>query len=174
MNMNFIPEVINNFNVYKSGNRLIGVTSEMSLAEISAITETISGAGLLGEYETVIMGHFSSMSQEVPFRMLEEDVFSLANPMEVQELTLRATEQVSEKGTANLETKGMRIVIRGRAKAFKPGTIKMGGQMGASVTLELLYMMIEINGEKKFELDKLNEVFIVDGVDIMAQIKQYC
>lgn len=60
MNMNFIPEVINNFNVYKSGNRLIGVTSEMSLAEISAITETISGAGLLGEYETVIMGHFSS------------------------------------------------------------------------------------------------------------------
>lgn len=169
-----IPEVINNFNIYKNGNRMIGVTGEVSLADISFMTETISGAGMLGEYETVIMGHTSSIEQEIPFRMLEEDVFSLANPMDVQELTLRGTEQVSERGTGKIETQGIRIVLRGRPKSFKPGTIKMGGQMGASVTLELLYIMIEIEGENKFELDKLNEVFKVDGDDIMARIKQYC
>lgn len=153
---------------------MIGVTGEVSLADISFMTETISGAGMLGEYETVIMGHTSSIEQEIPFRMLEEDVFSLANPMDVQELTLRGTEQVSERGTGKIETQGIRIVLRGRPKSFKPGTIKMGGQMGASVTLELLYIMIEIEGENKFELDKLNEVFKVDGDDIMARIKQYC
>lgn len=169
-----IPEVINNFNVYKHGNRLIGVTAEMTLAEIASMTDTISGAGLLGEYETVIMGHFSSIKQEIPFRILEEDIFSLANPMEVQELTIRGTVQESEQGTAKIITKGMRIVLRGRPTTFNPGTIKIGGQAGASVTLELLYMLIEIGGENKFELDKLNEVFKVDGEDIMAKIKQYC
>lgn len=169
-----IPEVINNFNVYKNGNRLIGISGEVSLAEISFMTETISGAGMLGEYETVIMGHTSSMTQEIPFRMLEEDVFSLANPMDVQELTLRGTVQISERGTGKIGTGGIRIVFRGRPKSFKSGTIKMGGQMGASVLLELLYIMIEVNGENKFELDKLNEVFKVDGDDIMARIKQYC
>lgn len=174
MSSAIIPEVINNFNVYKAGNRMLGVTSEMSLAEIQAMTETISGAGLLGEYNTVLLGHYSSIQQEIPFRMLEEDVFSLANPMDIQELTLRGTEQYTDKNTLNLETKGMRIIIRGRSVKFSPGTLKMGGQMNASVTLEVLYIKIEIGGETKLELDKINEVLVVDGEDIMARIKQYC
>lgn len=168
-----IPEVINNFNVYKSGNRLIGVTNEMTLPDIVSMTETISGAGLLGEYETVLLGHYSSIELEIPFRILEDDIFTLANPMDVQETTLRGTQQISDRD-ASLKTQGMRIVVRGRVKSFKEGTLKMGGQMGSSVVLEVFYILIEIKQEKKFELDKLNEVLFVNGVDVMAQIKQYC
>ena len=168
-----IPEVINNFNVYKSGNRLIGVTSEMTLPDIVSMTETISGAGLLGEYETVLLGHYSSIEQEIPFRILEDDIFTLANPMDVQEITLRGTQQISDRD-ASLKTQGMRIVERGRVKTFKQGTLKMGGQMGSSVVLEVFYILIEVNNEVKFELDKLNEVLKINGVDVMAQIKQYC
>lgn len=168
-----IPEVINNFNVYKSGNRMIGVTNEMTLPDIVSMTETISGAGLLGEYETVLLGHYSSIELEIPFRILEDDIFSLANPMDVQEITLRGTQQISDRD-ASLKTQGMRIVVRGRVKSFKEGTLKMGGQMGSSVVLEVFYILIEVKQEKKFELDKLNEVLFVNGVDVMAQIKQYC
>lgn len=168
-----IPEVINNFNVYKSGNRMIGVTNEMTLPDIVSMTETISGAGLLGEYETVLLGHYSSIELEIPFRILEDDIFSLANPMDVQEITLRGTQQISDRD-ASLKTQGMRIVVRGRVKSFKEGALKMGGQMGSSVVLEVFYILIEVKQEKKFELDKLNEVLFVNGVDVMAQIKQYC
>lgn len=168
-----IPEVINNFNAYKSGNRLIGVTNEVTLPDIVSMTETISGAGLLGEYETVLLGHYSSIELEIPFRILEDDIFSLANPMDVQEITLRGTQQISDRD-ASLKTQGMRIVVRGRVKSFKEGTLKMGGQMGSSVVLEVFYILIEVKQEKKFELDKLNEVLYVNGVDVMAQIKQYC
>lgn len=168
-----IPEVINNFNVYKSGNRMIGVTNEMTLPDIVSMTETISGAGLLGEYETVLLGHYSSIELEIPFRILEDDIFTLANPMDVQEITLRGTQQISDRD-ASLKTQGMRIVVRGRVKSFKEGTLKMGGQMGSSVVLEVFYILIEVKQEKKFELDKLNEVLFVNGVDVMAQIKQYC
>lgn len=168
-----IPEVINNFNVYKSGNRMIGVTNEMTLPDIVSMTETISGAGLLGEYETVLLGHYSSIELEIPFRILEDDIFTLANPMDVQEITLRGTQQISDRD-ASLKTQGMRIVVRGRVKSFKEGTLKMGGQMGSSVVLEVFYILIEVKQEKKFELDKLNEVLFVNGVDVMEQIKQYC
>lgn len=169
-----IPEVINNFNGYVKGNRMIGVTNEISLADYTTMTETISGAGILGEYKTSLIGHFPSIEQEISFRMLEEDIFSIANPMEIQELTFRGTVQGSEQKTGKIVTKGIRIVIRGRQISFKPGTLKMGGQMGASVTLEVFSILIEVGGENKFELDKQREVYKVNGVDIMAQIKQYC
>lgn len=169
-----IPEVINKFNVYSGGNVMIGVSGEVSLTEFSSVTDTISGSGLLGEFETVVVGMFSSMKQEIPFRILDKDIFDMANPLDVQEITLRATEQVTNKATGGIEMQGMRIVFRGRPVSFKPGTMKQGAQMGASVTLELIYTLIEINGKSKFELDKLNEVFKINGKDMLADIKKYC
>ena len=46
-----IPEVINDFNIYHTGNKVIGVTGEVSLPDLEAVTETISGAGILGEID---------------------------------------------------------------------------------------------------------------------------
>lgn len=169
-----IPEAVNNFNVYKKGNALIGLSGEVSLAELTAMTETLSGPGILGEIETVIIGMFNSMEQEIPFRMLDDDIFSIADPLEVQELTLRMSEQSTVKSTGAIDFKGMRIVFRGRPKGFKPGTVKQGAQMGASLTLELVYIMIEIDSKKKLELDKLNSVYIINGKDLLAKIKKQC
>lgn len=169
-----IPEVINNYNVYKEGNALIGVSGEVSLAEFQSVTDTISGPGLLGEIETVVIGMFQSMKQEIPFRILDDDVFTMANPRTVQELTLRAAEQVTDKGSGGIVFKGMRVVFRGRPSSFKPGTIKQGAQMGASVTLELTYVLIEIDGEVKLELDKLNSIYKIAGKDIMGEVSKLC
>ncbi len=46
--------------------------------------------------------------------------------------------------------------------------------MNASVKLELHYILIEIDGETKLELDKLNSVYRVNGKDIMEEMRQYC
>ena len=170
----FIPEVINGFNVYKNDDRLIGVTDEISLAEFAAMTETVNGPGILGEYETVIIGHFGSMEQEIKFRVLDDDSFAFSNPMEVQQITLRASRQGSSRMNGNIVTSPIRIVFRGRQKSFSPGSLKQGAQMGASVKLEVLYVLIEINGESKLELDKLNNVYMVNGVDLLAEIKAQC
>lgn len=169
-----IPEAINNFNVYSSGNALIGLSGEVTLAELAALTETLSGPGILGEIETVIIGMFSHMEQEVPFRMLDDDIFSLANPLEVKELTLRASAQSTVKTTGNIDFKGMRVVFRGRPTGFNPGVVKQGGQMGASVTLGLVYILIEVDGSRKLELDKLNNVYKINDVDLLAKIKRQC
>jgi phage tail tube protein FII len=42
-----IPEVINNFKVYgNDGDEYLGVTAEVSLAELSNVVSAITGAGL--------------------------------------------------------------------------------------------------------------------------------
>ena len=73
-----IPEIINDFNVYSEGNKLIGVSGSVTLPSFDAIVEEVRGAGILGTYETSIPGFFSSMTQEVPFRVLTDDPFSIS------------------------------------------------------------------------------------------------
>lgn len=169
-----VPEVINNYNAYTSGNLLIGVTGSVALPDFEAITEEISGAGVLGSYETSIPGFYSSMSQEIPFRILDEDIFSVMDPTSAVDLTFRASAQSTVKSTAALDYRGMRIVERGRFKSFKPGTLELGKQMDASVTLELLYILIEVSGKTMLEYDKLNSVFIVNEKDLLQKVRSLC
>lgn len=168
-----VPEIINNYNVYNNGNVLIGVSGSVTLPTFDAITEEMSGSGILGTYETAVPGFYSSMQQEVPFRILDEDIFTLMDPSAMVDLTFRASAQSTVKATGALDYKSMRIVERGRLKSFSPGNYEMGKQMGASVTMELLYILIEVDGTKKLEYDKLNSVFIVNGKDLLEKVRAY-
>ena len=169
-----IPGVINNFNLYYKGTALVGLTGEISLPDFEGMTETLSGPGILGEIEEVIIGQFGSMEIEIPFRILDDDAFKIMSPVSVLDLTLRASEQYTVKSTGAIDYKGMRVVVRGRQKKLASGTIKQGGAMDASVTVEITYIMIEQNGKKKIELDKLNNVYKVNGVDLLAKVRKQC
>ena len=169
-----IPGVINNFNLYYQGTALVGLTGEISLPHFEGMTETLSGPGILGEIEEVIIGAFSSMELEVPFRILDEDAFKLMSPVETLDLTLRASEQFTVKSTGNIDYKGMRVVVRGRQKKLTGGTVKQGGAMDASVTVEVAYIMIELDGQKRIELDKLNNVYKVNDKDLLAKVRSQC
>ena len=55
--MNYIPEQTIAFRIYANGSDLLGVAS-VELPELSNLTETVSGTGVLGEYESPAMGAF--------------------------------------------------------------------------------------------------------------------
>ncbi|RDY28656.1 phage major tail tube protein [Lachnotalea glycerini] len=168
-----IPEVIYGFNVYKSGNKLIGLSGEVTLPDFEAMTDTINGAGILGEFDTSILGMFGSNEIEIPFRALDEDIFSFMDPTEMVDLNLRATKQMLDETTAAVDFKSMRIAIRGKLKKFKPGKVQQATQMDSSVTLEVLYFLIEMDGQSKFELDKLNFIYKVNGKDILEKVRKF-
>lgn len=165
-----IPEKIHLFNAYTDGNKLVGLTEEVKLPELESMTETISGPGLLGEIDAPTPGFYGSMEQEIPFRTLYDDMFSLMAPLTAVNLTLRGSIQVLTPA-GGYDTIGCRIVEQGRLKKFTPGTMKQGSPMEGSVTLELTAIMIELDGVNKFELDKVNGVHKVDGVDILAKAR---
>lgn len=171
---NVIVEAVNNFNLYENGSRLIGITSEVNLTELNSITQEVSGTGVLGTYNAAIIGFFEHLSQEIPFRMFGKSVMSLYKQGDPVDLTLRAAKQSTVKATGALDVSGLRLVFRGKAETLAIGTIGQGRQTDSSVTVGLTYILIEDSGEKLLELDKLNEVFIVNGEDQLAKIKQYC
>lgn len=169
------PEVINNFRVYNDANRVVGITAEVNIAELQAMTATVSGAGILGEYATSVVGMFQSMSQEIPFRMIDKDFFGMLNTGEQSKIVLRSSVQQRNRETGGtLSTAAMRLVFRGHPTAAKFGTVKIGDMMNASITLELTYILVEIGGKTMLELDKLNSVYKVNGVDLLKDIMKQC
>ncbi|MDO4495909.1 MAG: phage major tail tube protein [Clostridiaceae bacterium] len=172
--MNYvIPEKINNFNVYNDGNKLIGISDEVTLPEINEVTSEVSGPGILGPIESPTTGIFENMELEVPFRTLYESTFDLMQALTSIGLTFRGAVQVTD-GEGNISMKGMRVVVRGRKKSFVPGKLKQGEGTGSSVKLALTYYMVELDGKSRIEIDKLNSIYRINGVDMLAAVRALC
>lgn len=173
MSVAVIPEKIADFNVYNQGNKIIGVTSEVSLPDFTQKSEAISGPGILGEIDVPSIGQFEGLEQVIPFRTLHTDMFKYMHPKTAIDLTLRGAIQLLN-GEGNTKYSQLRIVMRGLHKGFKPGSVTAGSPMNSELTFELTYILIEIDGQNEFELDKLNSVFKVHGNDVLAEIKAFC
>ena len=170
-----IPEVINNFNVYNDNSKkLVGVTSEVTLPDFSSMTATLDGAGFLGEMDVPVPGHFGSMEQEIPFKNLYTDIFSLFKVGATVALTLRGSMQILNSSSGSMSYVPLKISFKGYTKKLTPGKVKSASTMDSSITLELSYIHIEINNVSMLKLDKLNNVFVIDGKDQLAAINKQC
>ena len=170
-----IPEVINNFRVYNGdGNDLIGITAEMSLAALNNLTAEIRGAGIAGSYNTPVIGQYESMQQEVPFRIMYKDMAEMMNPLKPTRINVCGAIQITDKATGVARMCGFRYVAGGHCVASNPGTMRPGNPMNSTLTVEETYVLIEIDGEKVVEIDKLNNICRIDGVDLLEEVRRYC
>lgn len=164
-----IPDKINNFNVYDGKTRLVGVSAEITLPSFDPLTETINVAGAAGEFDSSVTGSFGSMKLEIPFENLYEDFFAFAaskNPV-----VIRGAMEVFNTQTQEKDSKRIVITVKGLQMNIKPGVLKKGGKGNPSITKEVTYIKITIDGETQVELDKLNSIFNLGGVDMLAKIR---
>lgn len=167
-----IATKINSYNVYQDGKKLIGISDEVTLPDFEAMTETLSGAGLLGEIDEPLFGHFKSIEMEVPFRTMNKQMFNMASMSQAINLTLRISTQALETSTNKSAFLPSRIVVKGKNKSITGGKVKQGEGTGSSIKVEINYIMIEVEGKKVFELDKLNFKYVVNGKDLLAAVRK--
>ena len=168
---NLIPELYNAYRVYNKGT-FVGTSGDVELPELEGINETNEGAGVLGEIESPATGHFGSMVTKIKFAVLHEDLFSLMDGKNGVELTLRADAQGTDKETYSTENYPVKIVVRGRVKNANLGSLKKGKKGEPEIEIETMYLKIDIDNVTKFELDKLNFKYVVNGVDQLAQVRR--
>ena len=166
-----IPSKINSYNVYNDAERLIGVVDEVTLPDFEAMAETISGAGILGELVDPTVGHFSNMEMEIPFRVLDREATDMLDMTKAVRLTLRAAQQaLTVEG--DTEFRSMRVVVRGKSATLAMGSVQNANPMESSVTLNVSYILIEVDGTTLVELDKINPTFKVNGVDLLQKVRE--
>ncbi|MEG1593433.1 MAG: phage major tail tube protein [Oscillibacter sp.] len=171
--MKTIPTKINRYKVYNAGDQLLGMGEEMAIPDFEASSETMSGAGILGEFDDPTVGYFSNQEMEIPFRVLDQEAVDMMDMTQVVPLTVRGAQQTTDT-EGNIQFRAMRVVVRGRAKKFAPGKLKAGSPMDTKVTLTVLYILIELEGKPILELDKLNEVYKINGRDMLAKVREMC
>ena len=167
-----IPEVLNHYNVYNDkAKKLIGISGEIELGELEALTDTLEGAGVLGEIEDAVTGQFASIKIKIPFSVLYEDMFSIIDTTNPPQLTLRASMQCMDPITGATGHYPVKIVVRGKATNTNLGKATKGKKMEPEVELEVMYIKIQINNKTTLELDKLNFKFVLNGKDMLAKIR---
>lgn len=181
-NRGLFPEIINDFKVYKGNSAtptdpLIGIGNSLTLPTLDEITETLTGAGILGEVDANNPGHFSNIDWTIPFVCVCEELFTFNSSVR-EYLTIRATQQSTVKASGAMEYSGVKVIVGGKVKGYELGTLETGKRNESNVKFNVSYLKVELqykNGDNKvaFELDKYNEKYVVDGKDMLAEIRAF-
>lgn len=168
--MNKIPEKLTNFSAYRDGDDFLGVV-DVELPSLEALTETIKGAGIAGEIDSPVIGHYGSMSVKLNWRTLSVPVIQLAK-QKTHALDFRGSQQIYNAGTGEYEHQGVKISTRAIPKSTESGKFEVGATTGSANELEVVYIKIEIDGKRILEIDKLNFIAFVDGEDALEAVRK--
>ena len=90
---NFDESVIT-FAVYEDSVEYVGMAS-VTLPNLAAIVQTLSGAGIAGNVEVPILGHYDAMTLGLNFRTTTEQSVLLSAPRR-HNIDLRAAQQIED------------------------------------------------------------------------------
>lgn len=166
---NYIPTRLINFNVYNAQNKKLGVAT-VELPEIEAMSESVSGAGIGGEMEVPIPGHFSAMEMTLKWRTIEKDAITLMKPIG-QMLTLRGAQQEYDAGSGYQSTKAIRIVVNATPKTFSLGSFEPNAETDTEQTFGVTVLKIYVAGVLLVEIDQGNMIHYVGGIDYAREIR---
>ncbi len=164
-----IDEVVANFAVFEDATEYLGM-SEVSLPEVSSLTEEITGAGIAGNVEAVVLGHTEAMSLTLNFRTVTAAAIRLAEPR-IHRIELRAAQQNENTNTGKLETVAVKHVMNVKPKKFAPGKLAVASAADASGEYAVSYYALYMNRTKVIEIDQLNFIYYVNGVDYLADVR---
>ncbi len=165
-----IDETVIGFAVYEDATEHVGI-AEVTLPEISSITEEISGAGMGGKVESVILGAIEAMTTTLNFRTVTRNAVKLHEPRQ-HNIDLRAAQQ--QKDT----TKGVTEVVRVKhlltltPKKLNPGKVATASAAEVSGEYATTYFATYIDGKKMLEIDPLNYIYFVNGKDWLADVRK--
>ena len=168
-NVNVVRDKLINFEVYIAGGRKLGM-ADVTLPTIEYMTATLSGAGIGGEIEMPTPGHTSSMELEINWRTLNEDTTKLL-AMKAHDLEIRGSSELYDAGTGEIKSEAIKINVRTLPKKGDSGSFKPADHTDTKSTLEIIYIKETIAGKVVLEIDKLNYIHYVDGVDFLSSVK---
>lgn len=169
MNSFLIPEVLNDCFIYENGN-MQPATGDVQLPKVENITQTLKGGGIAGEIESPTTGQYKSMQLTVNYRIPTIEFLKRHAPG-VQKLEIRGANQYLNKNTSLHEHKEFKIVARGRTTTGDGGKMAAHSTYDSSITYELNYYKIMIDGKVLVEIDKFNYICVIDGIDYMKEIR---
>lgn len=164
-----MEQSIVNFACYEDGRELLGL-AQGTLPDITWVANTLSGAGIAGNIETVVLGHIDSMTLTLNFHTLTEYGIRLNEPRR-HNIDLRVAQQGENTVKGGLETNSVKHIFVVIPKSLKGGNVAPSASADVSTEFTVRYWATYINGEKKLEIDPLNYICFVNGTDYLSGVR---
>lgn len=165
-----IENGITNFGVYEDATEFYGM-AEVTLPEIAHMTEEVKGAGISGSFNGAFVGHIEPMTLGLNFRTVTRDAIRLAEPRNHQ-LDLRAAQQSWDNIAGKYIQTAVKHVLIVSPTKFAPGKLAPASPAEASGEYSATYYATYIDNVKVLEIDILNFIYFVNGVDYLADVRK--
>lgn len=158
-----IPQMLSNTNLFVDGVSFAGDVPSLTLPKLTLKTEAHRGGGMAGEIE-MDMGleklEASWTSTGVRREMMK--YFGLSDQIGCNAVFRGAFKGLKGQITPVIAT------LRGMLKEVDPGDWKAGDKAEMKYAMAVTYYKLEIDGRVMYEIDMVNAVRVIDGVDQLA------
>ncbi|OHX19850.1 phage major tail tube protein [Chromobacterium sphagni] len=160
-----LPRTLRKFNVFNNRKSFVAECLEVKLPKLAMKTEEYRGAGMIGSVD--LLKGIDKLEMEHTYSgPVEEIVASFgADKHDASELRWMGSYADESDGSDH----AVEVVARGRHNELDLGDAKAGDNGSFKVKTSLSYFKLVVNGKEWMELDVVNDVFKVMGVDRQAQ-----
>jgi len=164
------PLLTAQFNVFVDGGKKLLGLADVTLPNFEALSETITGAGIMGELEIPAVGQFSAMNFVMNFRSMLDVPLTFA-VSKAYHFDLRSAQSYEETTTYERGEAKERYSVRGPVRVINHGNRAPNGLWEASIEIAVRRVEHYMDGKLLLEFDPLNDVYRVNGQDIYAQVR---
>lgn len=160
-----IPFKLKFMNTYNDGVSYMGETSEVTLPKMTRTLEDYRGGGMDAPIGIDLGGEPIEIEWKIGGLLAQ--VYAQFGATRLDGVPLRWVGSYQDDSTG--QTKTADITVRGRHSEIDPGSAKAGSDTEQTVKTRCVYYKLMIDGRTIIEKDDLNMLFIVNGVDLLAE-----
>jgi len=165
------PQTNQTFEAYLDGSSISVGLVDATLPNIQPLTAEMKGPGIIGAIDQPIVGSVQSMTTTLNFRTVTNDSSKLMVPSQLH-IELWASVQTVNPSTGQYESKQHKVIMRGTLKNLTLGAFNIGEIQGRNLEYEVSYFREFWDNKQTVEIDKWNNKFVVNGVDVLSDIKK--
>ncbi|MHC1683685.1 MAG: phage major tail tube protein [Clostridiaceae bacterium] len=146
----------------------INDTTSVELPSLEFLTDSIKGAGILGEVDLPSYYQPGSMSLSLSLRVTSEQIPLLIG---ANELEIRWVTDIFDTSNIKVGTSSHKAFIKGINKKFEEGKLEPGSAQDASFEYEAIAYKRIVNGKEVLNVDKFNNIFALNGTNLISNIQ---
>lgn len=163
-----LPKKLKNFNLFHNGENFAGQIAEVTLPKLSRKMEAWRGGGMNGPVD-IDQGQEGIVFEWTAGGFMKS-VCAQYGITKIDGVQLRFSGGYRSEDSTKHDT--IEIVVRGRHKEIDMGGGKPGDDTAFKVSTTCTYYKLTVNGETVIEIDLINMVEVVNGEDLLADLRK--
>lgn len=153
-------------NVYLNGSSLLGQTEEVKLPDVSIKMSDHKALGMVAALE--LFGGIDKMVAEFKWNSYFADAMTAqANPFQAVDVQVRSSLRTFDGGGGITSEVPVVIYLKGTFNQAPTGNWKQHDPVEIGSKMSVKYMRQVIDGREILEIDVMNNIYKVDGVDLL-------